>query len=124
VYEWVCGCVYKIEKFRTLSARTNLLYKIFCFSSDAARKLCFVDFPQINLIRVADFRSSFVFFAVFLYISVFFIYIYCFFLSSAVLLCSGRRVKVKTHIVFTSGGGKNHEWFLESLQVKIMFLLF
>jgi hypothetical protein len=20
-YEWVCGCVYKIEKFRTLSAR-------------------------------------------------------------------------------------------------------
>jgi hypothetical protein len=37
-----------------------------------------------------------------------------------VLLCSGRRVK---NIVFTSGDGKNHEWSLESPQVKIMFLL-
>jgi hypothetical protein len=37
-----------------------------------------------------------------------------------VLLCSGRRVK---NIVFTSGDGKNHEWFLESPQVKIMLLL-
>jgi hypothetical protein len=39
-------------------------------------------------------------------------------LSNVALLCSGRRVK---NIVFTSGDG--HEWFLESPQVKIMFLL-
>jgi hypothetical protein len=46
-------------------------------------------------------------------------------LGNVVLLCGERRVKT---IVFTSGDGKitsgeGHKWFLESPQVKIMFLL-
>jgi hypothetical protein len=46
-------------------------------------------------------------------------------INNVILLCSGRRVKTLFSRVgteqITNGGG--HEWFLESPQVKIMFLL-